>query len=87
MFSIRKYFKNKFSSFTEEKYLFYKEKYGDKILLLKRGNYYGIDSNKLFNRKLERPVHFYIKDLDDARNIYIETCRKYEESLKPIEIC
>jgi len=60
---------------------------GVKVILLKKGNYYGIDSNKLFNRKLERPVHFYIDNINTAREEYIKICKDYQQSLQPIEVC
>lgn len=75
MFGFIENYKNLLAKNTEKLYLLYKEKYGDKVILLKKGNYYGIDSNKLFNRKLERPVHFYIDNINTAREEYIKICK------------
>lgn len=85
MFGFMDTYKNKILKNTEEIYLLYKEKYGDKIILLKKGDIYGIDTNKLHNSN--RPIHFHIDNINTAKEEYIKICKDYQQSLQPIEVC
>lgn len=80
---IHSLFKSEETKINEE-YEYYKEKYRDKIKILRQGTWYAVDSNNLIIKRVKHEPVFIYTELKQARSRYIEICKYYEQSLNPV---